>query len=54
MAERLSIPARPYPSWVWSEDAQNWVTPNGKSVPDDGKPYRWDEETLDWVEVIFK
>ncbi len=44
---------RPFPSWLWDEDSQQWVAPvprpadaiiNGGNVA-----YRWDEETVSWV-----
>lgn len=46
---------RPYPSWLWDEDAHEWVAPiprpadaimNGGNVR-----YRWDEETVNWIPV---
>ena len=41
------IPAQPYPSWVWGGD--QWNAP--VEMPDDGNYYKWDEDTLSWVEV---
>jgi len=38
-----------YPSWVLNEDTCNWEAP--VTIPDDGKQYRWDESTTNWVEV---
>ncbi len=49
----LNNKPQPFPSWVWDDLSQDWVAPNEKSVPTDGKPYKWNEETQDWVEVIF-
>lgn len=37
---------QPYPSWVLDEDSCCWFAPIPK--PDDGKLYRWNEETLSW------
>lgn len=46
---------KPYPSWLWDENAGEWVPPtprpfdalaNGGTVR-----YRWDEEAIDWVPV---
>lgn len=53
MTEGIRIIPKPFTSWVWDEASQDWVTPNGKSVPEDGKPYRWDEVAQDFVEVTF-
>lgn len=44
------IPPKPFPSWVLDEQELVWIAPVPK--PDDGKRYKWDEETLTWVEVI--
>lgn len=41
---------QPYPSWILDEQTCLWGAP--KPYPEDGKPYKWDEETLSWVEVI--
>ena len=43
------IPPQPYPSWLLSEDTCLWDAP----IPyrDDGKMYRWDEDTVSWVEI---
>jgi len=43
------IPPKPYNSWVLNEDTCLWEPPTPR--PDDGKDYRWDEETTSWVEV---
>jgi hypothetical protein len=43
------IPPSPFPSWTLNDDTCLWDAPTAK--PDDGKPYRWDEATLAWVEV---
>jgi hypothetical protein len=43
------IPPKPYPSWLLNEQTCLWNSP--KPVPDDGKYYRWDENTLDWIEI---
>lgn len=45
------IPPSPFPSWLLDEDTCLWAAPTPK--PDDGKPYRWDETTLAWVEVTL-
>jgi hypothetical protein len=43
------IPPSPFPSWVLNEDTCLWSAPT--PMPEDGKPYRWDEATTSWVEV---
>jgi hypothetical protein len=44
------IPPKPYESWVLNEDTCLWDSP--VSYPDDGKMYRWAEETLSWIESL--
>ena len=41
------IPPKPYPSWVLDQD-YDWQAP--KPIPSGGS-WRWDEETLEWVNV---
>lgn len=41
-------PTQPYPSWSLSAEFK-WQAPT--PMPDDGKPYIWNEPTLAWVEV---
>jgi len=41
-------PVSPYPSWTLY-DNYDWQPPT--PMPDDGKPYRWHEDSLIWVEV---
>ena len=43
------IPPKPYPSWTMSEETCLWSAP--KAMPNDEKHYRWDESTLNWVEI---
>jgi len=45
------IPPQPYPSWTLVESTCTWQAPT--PMPVDGKPYKWDEPTLSWVEIIF-
>lgn len=40
---------QPFPSWTKNEDTYLWEPP--VAYPTDGKPYRWDEDSLSWVEV---
>lgn len=41
------IPPKPFNSWLLNEETCTWDAP--KKYPKDGKPYKWDEELLDWV-----
>lgn len=44
------IPPKPFNSWVLNETTCLWDAP--VAMPNDGKPYRWDEDTLNWVEIV--
>jgi hypothetical protein len=43
------IPPKPYESWLLNNDTCLWDAP--VPYPTDGKMYRWDEDTVSWVEV---
>ncbi len=43
------ISPKPYASWTLVEDTCRWTAP--KALPDDGKIYKWNEDTTNWVEV---
>lgn len=43
------IPPQPFASWTLNEDSCLWEPP--VAYPTDGKMYRWDEDTTNWVEV---
>ena len=43
------IPPKPYESWTLNEETCLWEAPT--SMPNDGKIYFWDEESLSWKEV---
>ena len=43
------IPKQPYPSWTLNEDTCRWEAP--VAYPDDGKKYKWNEETTSWDEI---
>jgi len=43
------IPPQPYPSWTLVEETCNWTAP--VFYPADGKMYKWDEATTNWIEV---
>jgi hypothetical protein len=40
---------QPYASWTLDETVWTWTAP--KPMPTDGKIYRWDEPTTEWVEI---
>ena len=43
------IPPQPYTSWVLSPKTFLWEAP--VAMPDDGKPYAWNEATQSWTEL---
>lgn len=43
------IPPKPFDSWVLDEATCQWNSPI--DYPQDGKMYRWNEESLSWVEI---
>ena len=44
--EDIFITPQPYPSWIRS--GSFWQAP--EPMPEDGKLYAWDEESLSWIE----
>ena len=42
------IPPKPFASWGLDEDSCMWGAPT--PYPDDGKSYKWDEQSKNWVE----
>lgn len=40
---------QPFPSWTIS--GPDWIWKAPVPMPQDGKMYRWDEATLNWVEI---
>lgn len=48
-ADLFYNPVGPYPSWELDENF-DWQAPT--PMPDDGKPYSWDEDSLSWVEIV--
>ena len=46
------IPPKPFNSWTLNEDTCLWDSP--VAYPEDGKLYRWNEEILNWEEVIIE
>ena len=43
------IPPKPFASWILDEETCWWNAPI--AYPDDGKRYRWNEDSLSWVEA---
>ena len=43
-------PDKPFPSWTWSDG--QWNAP--VAYPDDGSRYDWNEENLNWEEIIWQ
>ena len=43
-------PPKPYNSWILNTNTWLWESP--VPYPNDGKLYRWDEETTSWTEVV--
>ena len=43
------IAPKPYASWTLVEDTCQWKAPT--DYPDDGKVYKWDEDTTSWKEI---
>jgi hypothetical protein len=43
------IPPQPFPSWILNEATCRWDAP--VAHPDDGKPYVWDENLINWAEI---
>jgi hypothetical protein len=41
---------QPYPSWVLDKTVWGWKAPIER--PTDGKPYKWNEETQSWSEIV--
>lgn len=39
---------QPYPSWTLNDDSCLWEAPT--AMPDDGNTYRWDEQSLTWLQ----
>jgi len=41
------IPPKPHASWELNEETGLWEPPTAR--PDDGRKYKWDEETTSWL-----
>ena len=46
------IPPQPFNSWTLNEDTCLWDSP--VPYPEDGKLYEWNEELVNWKEVIIE
>lgn len=44
------IPPQPYESWELNENTCRWMAPT--PYPQDGRIYKWDEESLTWIEDV--
>ena len=45
------VPPKSFASWTLNETTCQWEAPT--PYPTDGKPYRWNEPTLAWVENVM-
>ena len=45
------IPPQPFPSWTLDEATFQWAAP--VPYPDDGEPYVWDENLLNWTSATL-
>jgi hypothetical protein len=45
-SEQKFYPPKPYPSWVWNEQLNNWVAP--KELPTTNGQWVWDESVVDY------
>lgn len=44
------ISPKPFESWLLNEETCKWEAPIPK--PQDDKQYQWDEDALNWVEIV--
>lgn len=44
------IPPKPFNSWILDEETCLWNAPI--PYPNDGKEYQWDEDALNWIEIV--
>lgn len=44
-------PAQPFASWKWNATDWIWVAP--VNHPGDGNQYKWDEESVSWIQVVI-
>ena len=46
------IPAKPFNSWILNEETCLWDSP--VPYPSDDKMHSWDEDALNWVELVME
>lgn len=46
------IPPKPFDSWILNEETCKWEAPTPKPSVE-GKFYYWNEETVEWTEIVF-
>jgi|TARA_R110002051_G_scaffold214250_2_gene279098 hypothetical protein len=46
------IGPQPYPSWIFNESTCIWDPP--VSMPDGIKTWKWNEETVSWIEYLME
>lgn len=44
------IPPQPFTSWTLNEDTCLWDAP--VAYPNDSLPYKWNDDTQTWVEIV--
>jgi len=44
------IEPKQFSSWILNEDLCQWQPPI--PVPNDGKKYEWNEQTISWIEIV--
>ena len=44
------IPPQPFASWTLNEDTCFWDAP--VAYPNDNNPYKWNDDTQSWVEIV--
>ena len=42
---------QPFASWILNKESYLWEAPT--PMPTDGKMYRWNEEELNWQEIVL-
>jgi len=45
-------PKPKFESWIFNEETCIWDSP--VPLPDDDKIYKWDEEKLNWIEILLE
>jgi hypothetical protein len=42
------ILSKPFPSWIWSDEEDNWTSPVSRPQETETEHPRWDEESQSW------